>query len=177
METLLFALCAVVVGLLCPVRTAAEATITLTGSDIPTSISIHDGMPTGSSRLSQSTSTSSSTNSSSSESFYTTTSDSYTLLVGSHTTSTVTVNETTLSGNATATETSREPQPSNTRPCNGYPEFCARSYGNITHVAAHNSPFVRPGNIASNQELEVVTQLNDGIRMRKLSPPTDGYPI
>ncbi|KAM5463063.1 hypothetical protein MauCBS54593_007722 [Microsporum audouinii] len=165
METLLFALCAVVVGLLCPVRTAAEATITLTGSDIPTSISIHDGMPTGSSRLSQSTSTSSSTNSSSSESFYTTTSDSYTLLVGSHTTSTVTVNETTLSGNATATETSREPQPSNTRPCNGYPEFCARSYGNITHVAAHNSPFVRPGNIASNQELEVVTQLNDGIRM------------
>ncbi|KAK2839163.1 hypothetical protein FQN49_006409 [Arthroderma sp. PD_2] len=63
------------------------------------------------------------------------------------------------------TQTSLEPLPTNTRPCNGYPEFCARSYSNITQVAAHNSPFVRPGNIASNQELEVVTQLNDGIRM------------
>ncbi|EGE06742.1 hypothetical protein TEQG_05737 [Trichophyton equinum CBS 127.97] len=163
MEMLLFVVGAVVAGLLCPVRTAAEATTTLTGSDIPTSISIHHGRPTGSDGLLQSTFSSSSTNSS--DSFYTTTSASYTLLVGSHTTSTVTANETTLSGNATATETSREPQPTNTRPCNGYAEFCARSYGNITQVAAHNSPFVRPGNIASNQELDVLTQLNDGIRM------------
>ncbi|EFQ96692.1 hypothetical protein MGYG_08616 [Nannizzia gypsea CBS 118893] len=163
MEALLLVLCAVVAGLLCPARTAAEPTTTLTGSDIPTSISIHTGTPTGSSVPSLSSFSSSSANSS--DSFYTTTSDSYTLLVGSHTTSTVTANETTLSGNATATETSREPQPTNTRPCNGYAEFCARSYGNITQVVAHNSPFVRPGNIASNQELDVVTQLNDGIRM------------
>ncbi|KAJ4312910.1 hypothetical protein N0V94_007211 [Neodidymelliopsis sp. IMI 364377] len=31
-------------------------------------------------------------------------------------------------------------------------------------VVAHNSPFVRAHNAASNQELEVLTQLNDGIR-------------
>ncbi|DAA76339.1 TPA_exp: putative secreted protein [Trichophyton benhamiae CBS 112371] len=137
MEILLIVLGAVVAGLLCPVQTAAEATITLTGSDIPTSISIHHGTrtPTSSGELSQSTFSSSSTNSS--DSFYTTTSASYTLLVGSHTTSTVTANETTLSGNATATETSREPQPTNTRPCNGYAEFCARSYGNITQFQTH----------------------------------------
>ena len=32
-------------------------------------------------------------------------------------------------------------------------------------VAAHNSPFSIKGNVASNQELDVTTQLNDGIRM------------
>jgi hypothetical protein len=31
-------------------------------------------------------------------------------------------------------------------------------------VVAHNSPFVVPHNIASNQDVHVVTQLNDGIR-------------
>lgn len=55
----------------------------------------------------------------------------------------------------------------NTQPCNGYPEFCARKYSNITMVAAHNSPFVRKGNVASNQALDVTTQLDDGVRMRK----------
>ncbi|KKZ63013.1 hypothetical protein EMCG_02629 [[Emmonsia] crescens] len=70
---------------------------------------------------------------------YTTISDSFTLLVGSQ-------------------------GPTNTRPCNGYPEFCERKYGNITYVAAHNSPFVREGNIASNQNLPVTIQLNDGVR-------------
>lgn len=58
----------------------------------------------------------------------------------------------------------------NTQPCNGYPEFCSRSYSNITMVAAHNSPFVRPGNAASNQALDVTTQLDDGIRMCMSSP-------
>jgi hypothetical protein len=32
-------------------------------------------------------------------------------------------------------------------------------------VAAHNSPFVRPNNAASNQRLDVIQQLNDGVRM------------
>ncbi|EEQ88075.1 uncharacterized protein BDCG_03195 [Blastomyces dermatitidis ER-3] len=54
--------------------------------------------------------------------------------------------------------------PTNTRPCNGYSEFCERKYSNITNVAAHNSPFVRQGNIASNQNLPVTIQLNDGVR-------------
>lgn len=44
-------------------------------------------------------------------------------------------------------------------------EFCARSYGNITEVAAHNSPFIRAGNAAANQQLGVIQQLDDGIRL------------
>ena len=99
------------------------------------------------------------------ESLYTTTSDDLVLIVGSEKTSTMAENA-TLTGNATQT-TESTPLPTNTRPCNGYPEFCERKYSNITEVAAHNSPFVRQGNLASNQELDVVTQLNDGIRMRK----------
>lgn len=101
---------------------------------------------------------------------YTTTSDSFTLLVGSQgVISTLTANETTLTGNATKTATTSSVQPTNTRPCNGYPEFCERKYGNITNVAAHNSPFVREGNIASNQNLPVTIQLNDGVRARELT--------
>jgi hypothetical protein len=34
-------------------------------------------------------------------------------------------------------------------------------------VTAHNFAFVRKGNVASNQALGVIDQLNDGIRMRK----------
>lgn len=104
---------------------------------------------------------------------HTTTSASLTMLVGGQGAGT-----TTLSGNATATgnssmtssSTSQTPLPTNTQPCNGYPEFCTRNYSNITMVAAHNSPFVRPGNWASNQALPVTTQLNDGIRMCKYNP-------
>lgn len=69
----------------------------------------------------------------------------------------------TLSATASST-TASEPPPQNTQPCNNYPEFCTRKYSNITMVAAHNSPFVRPGNAASNQNLPVEDQLNDGVR-------------
>lgn len=88
------------------------------------------------------------------------TSSTRTLLVGG--TATPTANITTT---ANSTSTSTSATPVNTVPCNGYPELCSKSYSNITHVAAHNSPFVRPGNIASNQELPVLSQLNDGVRM------------
>lgn len=71
----------------------------------------------------------------------------------------------TISGNSTTKTTASEPEATNTTPCNNYPEFCSRKYGNITEVAAHNSPFVRPGNAAANQALDVTTQLNDGIRL------------
>jgi hypothetical protein len=67
--------------------------------------------------------------------------------------------------NSTSTSTSSSAEPTNTTPCNNYPEFCSRPYGNITEVAAHNSPFVKTGNAASNQALDVTTQLNDGIRL------------
>ena len=53
----------------------------------------------------------------------------------------------------------------NSQPCNGLIEFCNRSYSNITYIAAHNFPFTRAHNIARNQELGMINQLNDGIRM------------
>jgi hypothetical protein len=74
----------------------------------------------------------------------------------------------TDSTNATASETTARPRPTNTRPCNGYPEFCQRRFSNISMVVAHNSPFVKPHNAASNQEYPVLNQLNDGIRGCKL---------
>jgi hypothetical protein len=92
------------------------------------------------------------------------TSASVTYLVGGQGSS-----STSMSGTAmrNATSTSSSAQPTNTQPCNGHPQFCNRKFSNITMVAAHNSPFVRPENAASNQVLGVTTQLNDGIRMRK----------
>jgi hypothetical protein len=65
----------------------------------------------------------------------------------------------------TATTTSSAPIASNTVPCNNYPEFCNRKYSNITEVCAHNSAFSIKNNAASNQELGIVDQLNDGVRM------------
>ena len=92
-------------------------------------------------------------------------STSITLLVGSQKTGTL---NGTTSANATASQSSSVAETTNTTPCNGHPSFCSRSYSNITYIAAHNSPFSRPGNAASNQELDVEYQLEDGIRMRKL---------
>jgi hypothetical protein len=86
-----------------------------------------------------------------------------TLLVGSAP-RTTTLNGTST-GNSSASSTSSSARPTNTVPCNGHPQFCNRQYSNITYVGAHNSPFVRPGNLASNQALQVETQLNDGVRM------------
>jgi hypothetical protein len=92
------------------------------------------------------------------------TTDSLTFLQGTNRASTSMLNG-TASSNATASSTSSSAQPTNTTPCNGYPELCSRKYSNITMVAAHNSPFVLPGNAAANQALAVTTQLDDGIRL------------
>lgn len=94
--------------------------------------------------------------------YTTTTSESLTVLVGGMQTSVI--------GNASANATSSAgvsstSTPVNTQPCNSYPEFCSRKYSNITMVAAHNSPFVKQGNVAANQVLDVEAQLGDGIRM------------
>jgi hypothetical protein len=67
--------------------------------------------------------------------------------------------------NSTASRTSSSALPSNTLPCNNYPEFCNRKYSNITEVCAHNSAFVVKNNAASNQNLPIIDQLNDGVRM------------
>lgn len=77
-----------------------------------------------------------------------------------------TTGSSTTSGNATSSTstTADVPAPTNTRPCNNYPEFCNRKYSNITEVGAHNSPFVRAGSAAANQQFPVTDQLNDGIR-------------
>lgn len=68
----------------------------------------------------------------------------------------------TTASNATAS--TAMPTPTNTQPCNNHVELCTRKYSNISYVGAHNSPFVRPGNTGSNQELPVKMQLNDGVR-------------
>ncbi|KAA8571508.1 hypothetical protein MFRU_026g01140 [Monilinia fructicola] len=81
---------------------------------------------------------------------------------GGHSTTAISVNGTS---NSTATSTSSSAVATNTTPCNNYVEFCDRSYGNITEVSAHNSPFVRSGNAAANQQLGVTAQLDDGIRL------------
>lgn len=93
----------------------------------------------------------------------TSSSTSFTILEGSHQT-TVTANS-TATGNITSSSTSTSAKPTNTQPCNNYPELCSRKYSNITEVAAHNSPFVAHNNAAANQALGVIDQLNDGIRM------------
>ena len=92
------------------------------------------------------------------------TSTSISLLQGTKGASATTSNSNSTS-NSTASRTSTTAAPTNTQPCNNYPEFCSRSYSNITFVAAHNSPFVNPNNAAANQQLPVLNQLNDGIRM------------
>lgn len=66
---------------------------------------------------------------------------------------------------STTISTTDSPRTTNTRPCNGYAELCTRRYSNVTAVGAHNSPFVRARNAASNQELEVEAQLDDGVRL------------
>lgn len=70
-----------------------------------------------------------------------------------------------VSLNGTISATSTAPVATNTQPCNNYVEFCSRKYSNLTQVCAHNSPFVMANNAAANQDFNVVTQLNDGIRM------------
>ncbi|KPI35332.1 uncharacterized protein AB675_9952 [Cyphellophora attinorum] len=70
--------------------------------------------------------------------------------------------QTTIVG--TASSGSASSDPTNSAKCNGYTEFCGRKYSNITYVVAHNSPFHIPNNGASNQDLDVITQLDDGVR-------------
>ncbi|KAJ9156725.1 PLC-like phosphodiesterase [Pleurostoma richardsiae] len=102
------------------------------------------------------------------------TTSSVTYLTGSVTTT----SSSSLTGNfsITSSSTSTSAAPTNTQPCNNWAEFCSRKYSNITMVAAHNSPFVKPGNSAANQQLDVTTQLNDGIRFlqAQIQWPTNG---
>jgi hypothetical protein len=54
-------------------------------------------------------------------------------------------------------------------PCNNSPQLCDRSYGNITHLGAHDSPFVSNASngydIAGNQLYTSPVQLDAGVRL------------
>jgi hypothetical protein len=76
--------------------------------------------------------------------------------------------QSTRARTTTTASISAAPQASNVQPCNGYFELCDRKLSNVSLVVAHNSPFVVPHNAASNQDLNVLTQLDDGIRGCKL---------
>lgn len=162
-------------ALLTGVAIAQDATTTTTEADlIASSIDLADAttvsngsvaMPSGTYQTYSSTITDPPSATPSDNQTAVTTSNSLTVLVGG---------DDTTYGNGTMPNATSSSSPAasqapvvNTQPCNGYPEFCARKYSNITMVAAHNSPFVRQGNVASNQALDVTTQLDDGIRMRK----------
>ncbi|TQV93943.1 hypothetical protein V2A60_003903 [Cordyceps javanica] len=96
-------------------------------------------------------------------------------LTGSNDTTTATSTSMTTP-TSTNSNSSTSATPTNIQPCNDYVEFCTRKYSNISFVAAHNSPFVRPGNTASNQALPVKVQLSDGIRLvqGQMQWPTNG---
>ncbi|KAF2086122.1 PLC-like phosphodiesterase, partial [Saccharata proteae CBS 121410] len=139
------------------VLVSTSSTTSGTGTGTETS----SGSSTGKGKSAKSTGTGSSTSGEE-----TTTSPAVSFLTGGggKTTSTVTANG-TATVNATESSTSTSATPTNTQACNGYTEFCARKYSNITEVCAHNSPFSKSNNAAANQVLSVTTQLNDGIRM------------
>jgi len=56
-----------------------------------------------------------------------------------------------------------------TKSCNNSPHLCSLSYGAITHLGTHNSPFLRDSSTgystSGNQYFDVTTQLNAGIRL------------
>lgn len=141
-----------------------ESTITLPSS---TEVTVLSGMPTA---------TESETASLQNQ---TITTNGSTIVTAVPTSSNTQLTASRASTNGTAAATSSAPRPTNTQPCNGYAEFCNLKYSNITQIGAHNSPFDIKGNAASNQELDVQTQLNDGIRMLQFQvhQPNDTSPL
>ncbi|OQE26404.1 hypothetical protein PENSTE_c005G07807 [Penicillium steckii] len=53
--------------------------------------------------------------------------------------------------------------------CNNSPDLCDKSYGDITHLGAHDSPFVSSSesslSLATNQYYDTPTQLSAGVRL------------
>jgi hypothetical protein len=70
---------------------------------------------------------------------------------------------------AVAIWSSRPLEKRGTAPCNNSPQLCDRSYGNITHLGAHDSPFVSNASnnyaIAGNQFYTSPVQLDAGVRL------------
>lgn len=63
--------------------------------------------------------------------------------------------------------------------CNNSPSLCSRQYDNITHLGAHNSPFLRDSSTgfstSGNQFYNSTIQLNAGVRLltAQVQTPTD----
>lgn len=83
--------------------------------------------------------------------------------------------ETLLHGSSTVSSLTAMPT-SDSAKCNGYVEFCERKYSNVTYVVAHNSPFHKAHNAASNQDFDVATQLDNGIRGSEYQETVLPYP-
>lgn len=56
-----------------------------------------------------------------------------------------------------------------TTACNNSPDLCSKSYGEITHLGAHDSPFLRDATTSNslfgNQYFDTETQLSAGVRL------------
>ncbi|KAF7784045.1 hypothetical protein Agabi119p4_210 [Agaricus bisporus var. burnettii] len=54
--------------------------------------------------------------------------------------------------------------------CNGHAELCDKSYGSVVSVGSHDSYAIAAGssNVAANQDQNITTQLDDGIRMLQM---------
>ncbi|KAK2795485.1 hypothetical protein FQN52_005252 [Onygenales sp. PD_12] len=63
----------------------------------------------------------------------------------------------------------RQWQQSNGKACNNSPLLCSLSYGEITHLGAHNSPFLRDASTgfssSGNQFYNTTIQLDSGVRL------------
>ncbi|KAL4785289.1 PLC-like phosphodiesterase [Aspergillus varians] len=59
--------------------------------------------------------------------------------------------------------------PRNSTACNNSPSLCSKSYGDITHLGAHDSPFLRDdstdNSIFGNQYYNTTVQLEAGVRL------------
>jgi len=140
---------------------SATSLATAALSTLPTIAASNVSIPTGSyitysSTVTLSSSVTSAANVSSNGTALSTSRSSSNVLVGS-------------SRPSTGTSTGSSASPSNSQPCNNYPEFCTRKYSNLTFVCGHNSAFAVKNNIFSNQDVSITGQLNDGIRMSRFS--------
>ncbi|KAL2870418.1 uncharacterized protein BJX67DRAFT_282859 [Aspergillus lucknowensis] len=59
--------------------------------------------------------------------------------------------------------------PRNSTACNNSPDLCSKSYGEITHLGAHDSPFLRDEStgfsLSGNQYYNTTVQLDAGVRL------------
>ncbi|KAF9454064.1 PLC-like phosphodiesterase [Macrolepiota fuliginosa MF-IS2] len=52
--------------------------------------------------------------------------------------------------------------------CNGHVELCNKSFGSVSFVGAHDSYAIGVNSLAVNQDQNITTQLDDGIRMLQM---------